>query len=71
MESMVKGLTLPKWVLINRPKILQMPQNLSARIVCRSQKVWDFNKKKPSLGVRSPWCGPTHERDYYLIPPPT
>ena len=26
MENMDKGLTLPKWVLINRPKILQMPK---------------------------------------------
>ena len=28
---MDKGLTVPKWVLINRPKIPQMPQNLSAQ----------------------------------------
>ena len=31
MENMNKGLTLPKWVLINRPKVPQMPQNLSAQ----------------------------------------
>ena len=48
-------LTVPKWMLINRPKIPQMPQNLSALIVCPSPKVWDFDKKKASLGVRSPW----------------
>ena len=51
---MDKGLTIPKWVLINQTKISQMPQNLSAQIVCLSPKVWDFDEKKASLGVRSP-----------------
>ena len=46
MENMDKGLTVPKWVLINRPKISKMPQNLSAQIVCPSPKVWDFDEKK-------------------------
>ena len=46
------GLTVPKSVLINQP---EMPKNLSAQIVCPSPKVWDFNEKKASLGVRSPW----------------
>ena len=54
MENMDKGLTVRKWVLINRPKIPQMPQNLSAQIVCPTPKVWDFDKKKASLGVRCP-----------------
>ena len=31
MEPMDKGLKVPKWVLINRPKTPQMPQNLSAQ----------------------------------------
>ena len=31
MESMNKGLTVPKWVLIKWPKIPQIPQNLSAQ----------------------------------------
>ena len=31
MENMDKGLSVPKWVLINRPKILKMPQNVSAQ----------------------------------------
>ena len=44
---MNKGLTVPKWVL-------KIPQNLSAQFVCPSPKVWDFNEKKASLGVRSP-----------------
>ena len=55
MENMDKGLTVPKWVLIVQPKILQMPQNLSAQFVCPSPKVWYFDEEKASLGVRSPW----------------
>ena len=43
---MDKGLTVPKWVLINRPKIPQMPQNLSAQFVYPSPKVWDFDEKR-------------------------
>ena len=54
MENMVKGLTVPKWVLIVWPKIPQMPQNLSAQLVCSSPKVLDFNEKA-SLGVLSLW----------------
>ena len=51
---MDKGLNVPIWVLINRTKATQMPQSLSAQIVCLSPKVWDFDEKKASLGVRSP-----------------
>ena len=49
MENMDKGLTVPKWVLINWakiPQMPQMPQNLSAQIVFPSPKVLDFNEKK-------------------------
>ena len=46
MENMDKGLVVPKWVLINGPKIPQMPQNLSAQIVFPSPKVWDFDEKR-------------------------
>ena len=52
---MEKGLIVPKWVLTVQPKISQMSRNLSAQFVCPSPKVWDFNQKKASLGVRSPW----------------
>ena len=45
MENMDKGLTVPKWVLINQPKIPEIPQTLSDQIVCPSPKVWDFNEK--------------------------
>ena len=58
MKNIDKGLTVPKWVLINRPKIPPMSQNLSAQSVCPSPKVWDFDKKKASLGVGSPWLTP-------------
>ena len=46
MKNMDKGLTVPKWALIVRPKIPQMPQNLSAQFVCPSPKVLDFNEKR-------------------------
>ena len=46
---MDKRLSVPKWVLINRPKIPQMPQNLSAQIVCLRPKVWDFDEKSLHL----------------------
>ena len=46
MENMDKELTVPKWVLINGPKIPQMPQNLSAQIVCPSPKVCNFDENR-------------------------
>ena len=52
-KNLEKGLTVSKWLLINRPKIPQMPQKCSAQFVCPSPKVWDFQKKRNSLGVRS------------------
>ena len=58
LECGYKGLVFSrnkKWVLINRPKISQMPQNLSAQFVCPNSKVWDFDEKNALLGVRSPW----------------
>ena len=45
IENMNKWLTVPKWVLIKRSKLPQMPQNLSAQIVCSSPKVWVFDEK--------------------------
>ena len=42
---MDKGLTVPKWVLINWPKIPQMPQ-MNAQIVGPSPKVLDFDEKR-------------------------
>ena len=44
MQNMGKELTLPNWVLMVRPKISQMPQNISAQFICL--KVLDFSKKR-------------------------
>jgi hypothetical protein len=43
MENMDKGLTVQKWVLIDWPKIPQMPKNLSDQFVCPGPKVLNFN----------------------------
>ena len=45
MENMDKGLTVPKWVLINRLKVPQIPQNLFDQIVSPSQKFGILMKK--------------------------
>ena len=37
---------VPKWLLINRPKTPEMPQNLHAQIACPSPKLWDFDEKR-------------------------
>ena len=51
MENIDKGLTVPKWVLIVRPKIPQIHQ-----FVCPSPKVWNFNETRLHWAyVRSPW----------------
>ena len=55
MEKMDKGLTVPKWELINWPKIPQMPAKISAQIVGPSPKVWDFDEK------RLPWASVVRE----------
>ena len=41
MENMDKGLNVPKWVLINWPKIPHMSQNVSAQ----ANKFWISMKK--------------------------
>ena len=46
MKNMDKGLTVTKCLLINWRKIPQMPQNLSAQIVCPSPKDWEFDEKR-------------------------
>ena len=37
-----------KWVLLNWPKIPQIPQNVSAQIFFPSPEVWDFDEKRPN-----------------------
>ena len=46
MEIMDKGLTAPKWVLINRLKI---SQNLSAQLPAKAQK-FEISMKKGFIG---------------------
>ena len=53
MENMDKELTVPKWVLIVMPKILQMHQKFQPKMSAQAQKSEIFEKKL-SLGVRSP-----------------
>ena len=60
MENMGKGLTVLKWVLINRPKIRQMPQKLSSQVVCPSPKFWDFD------GKRLHWASGVRENDQQI-----
>ena len=42
MKNMDKGLAIPKWMLMNMPKIPQMPQNLSAQIYLPKSKSVGF-----------------------------
>jgi hypothetical protein len=39
MEHMDKGLTVPKWVLINWPKIPQMPKTYLPKLSAQAQKL--------------------------------
>ena len=45
MENMDKGLTVPKWVLIVRPKIPQMPRIYLPDLSAQAQKFWISMKK--------------------------
>ena len=52
---MDKGLTVSiKMGADKSAEIPEIPQNLSAQIVCRSPKVWD-SMKKDFMAVHSPW----------------
>ena len=62
---MEKGLLIPKWVLLVRPKI---PQNLSAQFVRPSPKVWNFNEKKTSFGIRSSWIKRFDKKEQTKLP---
>ena len=44
MENMDKELTVPKWVLIVRPKIPQMPQKFQPKMSAQAQKFKIFEK---------------------------
>ena len=49
MENMDKELIVPKWMLINRPKLSQKLKILSAQFVCSSRKVWNFDENRLHL----------------------
>ena len=49
MENMDKGLTVPKWVLINRPKIPQMPKIYLPKLPAQAQK-FGISMKKGFIG---------------------
>ena len=77
VENMDKGLTVPKGVLINRAKIHQMLQKLSAQIVCQSPKVWDLDEKRlhwesvvrRSLDTKfqtNQWANPSHTQSFTI-----
>ena len=51
MENMDKGLTVPKWELIN---LLKYPKNICPNCLTQDQKI-GISMKKASLSVRSPW----------------
>ena len=67
---MDKGLNVPKWLLKVRPKIPQLPQNLSAQFVCPSPKVWDFDEKRlhwASVVRGCTWRTEGHEWPLFLL----
>ena len=68
MENINKGLTVPKCMLIVRPKIPQMPQNLYVQFVCLSLKVLDFNEKRlPYRGIQMLFIWKLHNRHCFNI----
>ena len=50
MEKMDKELTVPKWMLINWPKIPQMPQNVSAQKLSAQAQRFGISMKKGIIG---------------------
>ena len=46
MKNMDKGLKVPKWVLINRSKIPQMPKIYLPTCLPKRPEVWDFDEKR-------------------------
>ena len=64
MENMDKRLTIPKLVLIVRPKVPQMPRNLCSQFVCPSPKVLYFDEKM--LHWASIVRDPVHNATLYI-----
>ena len=63
MENIDKGLTVPKWVLIVRPKIPQRPKIYLPNLSAQAQKFW-ISMKKASLGVPSLWVNLSLPKDW-------
>ena len=55
MENMDKGLTVPKSVLTDRPKIHQMSQNLSAQFVLPKPHLHPLNHFNLIFTGINPW----------------
>ena len=53
MENTDKGLIVPKWVLLNWPKIPQITKIYLPKLSAQDQ-TFDISIKQGSLGVRSP-----------------
>ena len=51
MENMDKGITVPKWVLILRPKIPGLPQKFRPIFSAQGKKFRIFETKKTSLWI--------------------
>ena len=49
MENIDKGLTVPKWVLINRPKIPQIPKIYLPKLSVQAQ-IFGISMKKDFIG---------------------
>ena len=52
MEIMDKGLTAPKWLLINQSEIPKMPKFYLLNLSAQAQKIWVLMKK----GSRHHWA---------------
>ena len=63
MENMDKGLTEQKWVLINRPKIPQMPQNVSAKAL----KFGILMKKNATFKIDWSHCSHAYSISYFVL----
>ena len=58
IKNMDKRLTVPKWLLINWPKIPQLHQKLSVQMVSPSPKDWDKWVPMHTVAI---WTFPFHQ----------
>ena len=69
-ENMDKRLTVPKWLLINWPKIPQIPQNLLPKINEGAGRVWEITPNQYTHGEGGILLGRSKkfEKKKYKIP---